>query len=304
MGGPSRTGLWRQTIPSNQTAQFPANDGFASFLTGTIGLDLTLVMTESETLLRDKVSALLGETGQLPDSADALIASFLQSFAFGTMTDPVDQDILLRILARPEISLPFWTSTGLPQPAPENAALYARVADLTFARLPLPERDFSTGEVIDGLIDRIPAEVIQARSAMVLRLAADPKVRFLNSRIVSRLADVGVAAGPLLVDLLREPQPTGSGDLAYFEGEAWGDQRLWAFGALCRKGALFAGLKPDLQALIQNGNLESSRSRTRLKALLRVGFTPEELLDLLSDEGPELGPDLERAVREVARGEC
>lgn len=304
MTGPSGTALWRQATTPDGTPPGGVVRDFASFLTGTLGLDLALVTADSGSTLREKVSTILDQPGQVPDSADALIASYLQSFAFGTMTDPADQDILLRILARREISLPWWTSTGLPRPAPDNAALYGRVADLTFARLPLAERDFITGEAVDGLIDRLPAEAIAARSGIVLRLAADPQVRFLNSRIVSRLSDVGAAAGPLLIDLLREPRPEYAGELAHFQNEAWEDQRLWALSALCRGGPVFAGLKPDLQALIEDGTLKSTRQLDRLKALLRVGFPREDLSILFSGEGPELDFGLDRAVREAASGEC
>jgi hypothetical protein len=234
MQGPSRIGLWRQRVTPNEIGHSEKEADFASFLTGTLGLDLALVTSESGSAVRDQIRAVLDQPGPLPDSFEPLVASFLQSFPFGTMTDAADQDLLLRILARPEISLPWWTSTGLPRPAPENTELYGKVADLTFARLPVSVGDSSTGEAVDGLIDRLPAEVIKARSDTVLRLAADPKVRLLNSRIVSRLSGVGSAAGPLLIDLLQEPERTFTGDLRFLEHEAWQDQQTWSFVALCR----------------------------------------------------------------------
>jgi hypothetical protein len=67
---------------------------------------------------------------------------------------------------------------------------------------------------------------------VVLRLAADPSVRLLNSRIVSRLSDLGAEAEPVFLDVLSEPPPEGGVDLAYFRHEAWSDQRLWSFAAL------------------------------------------------------------------------
>lgn len=303
MDGAGGVGTWRETVWPDQAERNPASGSFADFLTGTLGLDLALVTADSGTTVRDQVSAILDQPGPVPDSAEPLIASFLQSFEFGTMTDPADQDILLRILARPEISLPWWTSTGLPREAPDNIDLYGKVADFTFARLPLAERDFSTGEAVDNLIDRLPAEVVRARSDLVLRLAADPKVRFLNSRIVSRLSDVGLAAGPLLIDILQEPAPTENSDLAYFHGEAWRDQRLWSFVALCRGGPVFATLKPEMSELIETGKIDA-RSLIGLEAMLRIGFTREELTVLLSGNGPALEADLNRAAREVASGNC
>ncbi|MFN3991694.1 MAG: hypothetical protein ACK4IU_02160 [Tabrizicola flagellatus] len=299
MDGPSGTGLWRQSTAPDGTAPGPVVRDFATFLTGTLGLDLALVTEGSGQALRDQVSRILDQPGEVADSADPLIASYLQSFAFGTMTDPADQDILLRIFARPEISLPFWTSTGLPTTAPENAAFYGKVADLTFARLPLAERDFSTGEAVDGLIDRLPADILRDRKDVVLRLAADPSVRFLNSRIVSRLSDLGAEAGPVLLDVLSEPPPEGGGDLAYFRHEAWSDQRLWSFAALCKGGPVFAGLKPNLQALIEAKVLDV-RSLIGLRALVRVGFTLEELEGLLSTFGPDLASTLDQASKDSA----
>jgi hypothetical protein len=303
MTGPGGSGLWRQTVTSAQDESNPFQGSFAAFLTGTLGLDLALVTTESGTTVRDQVSAVLDQPGPLPDSAEPLVASFLQSFQFGTMTDAADQEVFLRILARPEISLPWWTSTGLPRFAPENADLYGKVADLTFARLPVPERDFSTGEAIDGLLDRLPAEVIKARSDTVLRLAADPAVRFLNSRILSLLSEVGPDAGPVLIAVLAEPLFEGNSDLAYFIGEAWRDQQTWSFVALCRGGPIFAGLKPELQALIESETLSAS-SLVALKALLRVGFTRDELAVLPARNGAELAQDLDRAIRDVASADC
>lgn len=305
MNGRSSVGLWR--LPVLPQGGPPAGADFASFLTGVVGLDLALVTEGSDTDLRDQVSAVLDQPGPVPDSAEPLIASFLQSFAFGTMTDVADQAVLLDILARPEVSLPWWTATGLPRYAPQYAELYGRVADLTFARLPLPEREFSTGEAIDNLIDRLPPEVIPPRSDTILRLGADPAVRFLNSRILSLLSEVGPAAGPVLLNVLAEPRPEGNSDLAYFIGEAWRDQQTWSFVALCRGGPVFAVLKPDLQALIETETL-NARSLIGLKALLRIGFERTELEVLLSasrpDRAPELALDLDRAAREVAANEC
>lgn len=287
MNGPSGVGTWRETVSPDQPGRSPAPGSFADFLTGTLGLDLALVTADSGTTVRDKVSAVLDQPGPVPDSAEPLIASYLQSFAFGTMTDPVDQDILLRILARREVSLPFWTSTGLPRAAPDNFDLYLKVADLTFGRLPVAERDFSSGEAVGGLIDRLPAEVIQARSDVVLRLAADPKVRFLNSSIILRLYDLGAVAGPVLVAILREPSPTSTGEMAYREGEAWKDQRQHSFIVLCRGGPVFSSLKADLQDLMTAQGTQF-RSTNSLKALLRVGFTREELIVLLSPDANAL----------------
>lgn len=305
MTGPSSVGLWRQPVLPQGGP--PAGADFASFLTGVLGLNLALVTESSATTLRDQVSAVLDQPGPVPDSAEPLIASFLQSFAFGAMTDAADQAVLLDILARPEVSLPWWTATGLPRFAPENADFYGRVADLIFARLPLPEREFSTGEAIDSLLDRLPPEVVPPRSDTILRLAADPAVRFLNSRILSLLSEVGPDAGPVLIRVLAEPLPEGNSDLAYFIGEAWRDQQTWSFVALCRGGPVFAGLKPDLQALIETETV-NARSLIALKALLRIGFARSELEVLLSasrpDFAPELAPDLDRAAREVAANEC
>jgi hypothetical protein len=303
MNGPSGVGAWRETVSPDQIGRSPAPGSFADFLSGTLGLDLALVTADSGTTVRDKVNAVLDQPGPVPDSAEPLIASYLQSFAFGTMTDPADQDILLRILARPEISLPFWTSTGLPRAAPDNVDLYLKVADLTFARLPVSAPDSSTGEAVDGLIDRLPAEVIKARSDTVLRLAADPQVRLVNSRIVSRLSDVGAAAGPVLIDILREPERAFTGDLKFVEFEAWQDQQTWSFVALCRGGTVFADLGPDLKALIATGTV-NARSVIALKSLLRVGFTRDELAALPSRSAAELARDLDRATREAASEDC
>jgi hypothetical protein len=294
MNGPSDVEVWRETVSPNQIGRNAAPGSFADFLTGTLGLDLVLVTADSGATVRDKVSAVLDQPGPVPGGAEPLIASFLQSFAFGTMTDPADQDILLRILARPEISLPWWTSTGVPRAAPDNAELYAKVADLTFARLPVAERDFSSGEALDGLIDRLPAEVIQARSEVVVRLAADRTVRFLNSRIVSRLSDVGSAAGPVLIEVLREPRPGGTGDLSHFQDEAWKDQRMWAFTALCQGGPVFAGIKTDLRDLMLADGSQF-KSEVGLTALLRVGYTHDELVRLLAPDARLL----DRAAQEA-----
>lgn len=301
MTGPSSVGLWRQPVLPQGGP--PAGADFASFLTGVLGLNLALVTESSAATLRDQVSAVLGQPGPVPDSAEPLIASFLQSFAFGTMTDAADQAVLLDILARPEVSLPWWTATGLPPFAPEHAEFYGKVADLTFARLPLPEREFSTGEAIDNLLDRLPPEVIKPRSDTVLRLAADPAVRFLNSRILALLSEVGPDAGPVLIKVLAEPVFEGNSDLAYFIGEAWRDQQTWSFVALCRGGPVFAGLKPDLQALIETETV-NARSLIALKALLRIGFARSELEVLLSANGSDLAQDLDRAIRDVASAEC
>lgn len=148
MNGPSGVGAWRETVSPDQTGRGRAPGSFADFLTGTLGLDLALVTADSGTTVRDKVSAILDQPGPVPDSAEPLIASFLQSFAFGTMIDPADQDILLRILARPEISLPFWTSTGLPRAAPDNAELFAKVADLTNSLMALLRVGFTREELV------------------------------------------------------------------------------------------------------------------------------------------------------------
>jgi hypothetical protein len=294
-------GLLRRTVSSNPNTGIEPSDRFASFLTEIVGLDLALVTQESRNAVGDRVSALLDQPGPVPDSADPLIASYLRSFAFGTMTDATDQDILLRVLGRQEISLPHWTSDGLPRSAADNLEFYGKIADLTFARMPIAKRDFSTANAIDGILDRLPAEVVKARSETVLRLAADPAVRFLNSRIVSRLSELGAAAGPLLIDILQEPCPNRTDDRAACDDEAWRDQRYSAFEALARGGPVFAGLKPDLQALIDAGNLNT---RPNLLALLCVGFSRDELKASLSGEVPNLDRYLASAIRDLESDGC
>ena len=75
---------------------------------------------------------------------------------------------------------------------------------------------------------------------------------------------------------------------------------------LCRPvpgGPVFADLKPALQGLMEAGTL-SPISQIGLQALIRVGFTPDELAVLLADNQPGLAEDLERALRDAAFGDC
>jgi hypothetical protein len=295
--------LWRPKMTKNFSGPYDTGPDLATFLTTALGVNLAVITPDDGTATREQLRAVLEAPGPVPDSAEALIASFFRSFQFGTMTDPADQELLLAILGRPEVNLPWYTSTGLPPPSPETVELYDQVADLTLARLPVPKRAFYTGEAIDNLLDRLPAEVIKARSDLVLRLAADPEVRFLNSRIVARLSEVGAAAGPLLIDILRQPPPTSTGDMAYFEREAWSDQRLWAFVALCRGGQIFFDLKPDLQALLDADKV-GHMSHIQLTALLRIGFKQGELAARLSPSDSAPTSDLDRAAKEAASDDC
>ncbi len=280
----------------NITDKYYQGPDWPGFLTGTLGLDLTLKNENLDDKVGEKIAAAIG-AGRKPTPAEwQLIEAYYEGLFLGRRADikTADYDNAVRLLRAPDFPpVPRFYGVTKHVSSKRSSQEVTNLVDGLLGKLEMgPTWDNALGYEFDEAVRDlgnsvrwIPDDAFLPFFDRHLALARDARIQ-QSIPFVTKLHVHGPQAGPVLLEAMK----TGlAGGEYFFRKNEFQHPYLGGLKGLCEGGRSVNSVLPELLQLAEAGDLPNHASYGDLLAstLVRLGADKETVWKLYSQWEPE-----------------